>query len=69
MNHPDTHDHAAHTTSDTPYFPPSQWEQFRKEDITAGGAIVVLMGSIFTVGLILYFIVAMSVRAVPMYQA
>jgi len=40
------------------HFTPEQWEQFRTSDKGAGKSVVLLMGSIFTVGLVLYSIVA-----------
>ena len=47
-----------------PYFPAAEWEQFQKDDINAGGAIIIEMAAIFSIGLLLYaaiaFIVATS---------
>lgn len=40
------------------HFRPDEWEQFRMSDKGAGKSVVLLMGSIFTVGLLLYSIVA-----------
>ncbi|HTU17461.1 MAG TPA: hypothetical protein VMG10_05305 [Gemmataceae bacterium] len=40
------------------HFAPEEWEQFRKSDMGAAKAVVLLMGSIFTVGLLLYSTVA-----------
>jgi hypothetical protein len=37
-----------------PPFPPEEWQQFRNSDVGACKAVVLLMGSIFTIGLILY---------------
>jgi len=40
------------------HFTPEEWEQYRKSDKGAARAVVLLMGSIFTIGLILYSAVA-----------
>ncbi len=40
------------------HFTPEEWQQFRSSDKGAGKAVVLLMGSIFSVGLALYAIVA-----------
>jgi hypothetical protein len=41
--------------SGTPlHFTDEQWQQFRSSDLAAARAVVLLMGSIFTIGLILY---------------
>jgi hypothetical protein len=39
-------------------FTPEEWEQFRNSDKGAAKSVVVLMGSIFSIGLVLYSIVA-----------
>jgi hypothetical protein len=44
-----------------PYFPASEWEQFQKDDIKAGAAIIFEMAGIFTIGLLLYTAVAFIV--------
>ncbi len=36
------------------HFTPEQWQQFRDSDLAAARTVVLLMGSIFTVGLLLY---------------
>jgi hypothetical protein len=36
------------------HFTPEQWQQFRDSDVGAARTVVLLMGCIFTVGLILY---------------
>jgi len=41
-------------------FPDAEWQEFRQLDKRAGGTIVVLMASIFTTGLCLYTIVAIT---------
>jgi hypothetical protein len=40
------------------HFTPDEWEQYRKSDKGAARAVVLLMGGIFTIGLILYSTVA-----------
>lgn len=40
------------------HFTPEEWEQYRKSDKGAARSVVLLMGSIFTIGLALYSIVA-----------
>jgi hypothetical protein len=40
------------------HFTPMEWEEFRKSDMGAAKAVVLLMGGIFSTGLILYSIVA-----------
>jgi hypothetical protein len=60
MRHPDEHGHASHATEERPYFPAAEWEQFQKDDIAAGKAIILLMSSIFTMGLFIYIIVAIA---------
>lgn len=40
------------------HFTHEEWEQFRTSDKGAGKSVVLLMGGIFTVGLVLYSIVA-----------
>jgi len=42
-------------------FTDSELAHFKREDIYAGGAVVVLMGSIFSIGIVLYSIVLVSV--------
>jgi hypothetical protein len=50
----------AHGTAALP-FTDEQWQEFHKSDIGAGGAIVVLMTAIFSIGLILYTVIAIVV--------
>jgi hypothetical protein len=57
MAHEDHHGHG-YDPNDRPYFPAAEWEQFQKDDIRAGGAVIVLMASIFTIGLFLYTVIA-----------
>ena len=63
MNHTDGHapGHHGETTSDRPYFSAAEWEEFKQADIQAGKAIVLLVGSIFIIGLFLYTAVAVIV--------
>ncbi len=60
--------HAEHITSHPPAghaaalpFSDEQWREFHKSDIGAGGAIVVLMTAIFSIGLVLYTVIAIVV--------
>lgn len=47
------------TTPTTPApFSDQEWSQLRSEDYAAGAAIVILMVSIFCIGVVLYTIVA-----------
>jgi hypothetical protein len=41
-------------------FTDHQWEEFRKEDLKAGTAVVMLMLCIFLIGVVLYSIVAIT---------
>lgn len=65
MNHADTHTHDHHGASsgDRPYFSAVEWDEFKQADIQAGKAIALLMGSIFTIGLMLYTAVALIVAS------
>jgi hypothetical protein len=49
-----------HSTPALP-FTEADWQEFHQSDKGAGGAIVVLMGSIFSIGLVLYTIIAIVV--------
>jgi len=42
-------------------FTDHQWQEFRKEDVKAGGAVVMLMLAIFSIGVILYTIVNLAI--------
>lgn len=53
------HDHASPHAA-LP-FHDADWQQFKKDDITAGGAIIKLMTAIFLVGVVLYSVVAFYV--------
>jgi hypothetical protein len=65
MSHANAHgpDHHGDTTGDRPYFSPAEWEEFKQADIQGGRAIVLLMGSIFIIGLFLYSAVAIIVAS------
>ncbi|MHB1425264.1 MAG: hypothetical protein ACYC3I_19010 [Gemmataceae bacterium] len=61
------HEHGSHsrdiTISGGPgqpplHFTPEEWQGFRNSDMGAGRSVVLLMGGIFTVGLVLYSVVA-----------
>jgi hypothetical protein len=49
------------TQAGQPYFAESEWLRFQADDRRAAATIVVLMGSIFTIGLFLYIGVCLSV--------
>lgn len=40
------------------HFTPEEWEQYRKSDMGGARSVVLLMGGIFTIGLVLYSTVA-----------
>jgi hypothetical protein len=71
MNHGSEHSpiehaiQAGHPAAGTtqPYFSDAEWQTLRKEDISAATAIVILMQSIFAIGLVMYIIVAWSVAS------
>jgi hypothetical protein len=54
---PAGHGHAPHGAPALP-FTEADWAEFHKSDKGAGGAVVVLMGAIFTIGLLLYSTIA-----------
>lgn len=43
------------------HFPPDEWEQLQADDRHAGAAVLGLMTGIFSIGLILYIVVLLSV--------
>jgi len=59
--------HGAHgeQTSTMSPFSEAEWEEFHKSDIQAGATFVILITSIFTVGLVLYSVVLGFVMAAP----
>ena len=60
---PPTHGpHGPHGQAVLP-FSAEQLHEFHKSDIGAGGAVVVLMTAIFSIGLILYAIIAFVVAS------
>lgn len=56
--------HAEHGSGSLP-FTPTQLDQFHADDRHGGGAVVVLMTAIFTIGLVLYSIILGLVLASP----
>ncbi len=56
--------HGEHGTGPAP-FTATELEQFHADDRHGGGAVVVLMTAIFTIGLILYSVVLGLVLASP----
>ncbi len=61
----DTHGHdhgtprGAAPTAPAPAFPYEEWLQFQRSDLGAGKVVVSLMAAIFTIGLLLYFSIAL----------
>jgi hypothetical protein len=60
--------HATHGAGHDPHkavaeFTPDEWQEFHKSDIGAGGAIIVLMTAIFSIGLALYSVIAIVVAS------
>jgi hypothetical protein len=56
MDHTEELAHAH--AGDPPYFPAAEWQEFHKEDVHAGKAIIFEMSAIFTIGLCLYAVIA-----------
>jgi hypothetical protein len=56
--------HAAegYPPAEDPHFTDQEWKEFQDDDIKAGGAVVCLMASIFSLGLLLYTTVAIIVN-------
>jgi hypothetical protein len=57
MTHGSSAEHGAGQT----FFPAAEWQQFQTDDRKAGTILILLMGGIFTTGLILYSIVLLLV--------
>lgn len=53
--------HAAGDPSDTPVFSAEELKALRDADVQAAKSVVLLMVGVFTMGLILYSIVALSI--------
>jgi hypothetical protein len=64
---PHSHAHEADPAHDHPtgpealHFTEQEWEAYKKDDVHAGGAVIFLMASIFTIGLMLYTTIAIIV--------
>ena len=54
------HDHG-HGARNRETFSDAEWQQLREADLAAGRAVIVLMLSIFLIGVVLYSIVVWSV--------
>ena len=54
-------EHITATPGGQTYFPAAEWEAFQMEDRHAGAAVVGLMIAIFSIGLLLYIGVMLSV--------
>jgi hypothetical protein len=65
MNHADHGHHGSHASAPTgqTFFPAVEWEAFRAEDRASAAAIAGLMAGIFSIGLILYSVVAWVVAS------
>jgi hypothetical protein len=65
MNHADPSHHGTHATAPAgqTLFPDAEWQAFRLEDRASAAAIAGLMAGIFTIGLILYSVVALVVAS------
>ncbi len=55
------HAPAGYPPAEDPHFTDQEWQEFHDDDIHAGGAVVCLMASIFSLGLLLYTTVAIIV--------
>lgn len=64
MTHPHSHDPGHETAVEKP-FSDTEWATLQLDDLRAGKAVIGLMMGIFSLGLVLYFIVAMIVWASP----
>jgi hypothetical protein len=53
------HEHGHAPAPEGPYFSEQEWKELQDDDVHAGGAIVALMASIFTIGLMLYATIAL----------
>jgi hypothetical protein len=56
---PHGHSHAPHAAGDP--FGPGVLDNLHKQDVAAGRAVVVLMCSIFLIGVLIYSVVAISI--------
>ena len=43
------------------WFTPAEWETFRTEDLRAGRFVIILMATIFSLGILIYSVVLWSV--------
>jgi hypothetical protein len=55
------------TTGSGSYFSAAEWETLKNEDLHAGKMVIGLMTSIFTIGVLMYIGVAVSVGLWPHY--
>jgi hypothetical protein len=60
----DTYHGPTHGTT-VPDFSDEEWQQLRNEDYAAGAAIVILLVSIFCIGVVLYSVVAYTAAVYP----
>ena len=54
-------DHATRSATGQPYFSAEEWNVLQSEDVRGGKAVVGLMVGIFSIGLLLYIGVMLSV--------
>ena len=54
-------DHGTPTETSRPRFSAAEWQELQAQDVHAGKAVVGLMVSIFSIGLLLYIGVMLSV--------
>ncbi len=64
MTHAHHHDHSSPAPADGFPFAEPEWEHLQAEDRHAARAVVGLMASIFTIGLFIYTLVALTVKHV-----
>lgn len=61
-----THNAHGGETSSEAAFSGEEWQEFQKSDVQVGATFVILIASIFMIGLLLYSWVLYEVAAVPM---
>jgi hypothetical protein len=63
MSDPHAHDVTTHPSKAPSPFSDADWQEFHKSDINAGAAVIVLMTAIFSIGLVLYSVIAIVVAS------
>jgi hypothetical protein len=65
MTHSHQHDHHSSPTPAGVFpFAEAEWQHLQAEDLHAARAVVGLMASIFSIGLFIYILVALTVKGV-----